>query len=201
MGPAKVSQRFGPHAWPSTLPGAAALQTLAVGTVPGTGRQRARERGPIPDGDWAGESSGSGSGSSSGSSSVSRAARHPSPPLQGRGLLLGPMAKLRPPPRQEPLGNCTSRSKAVRAPDSSAAFPDRLDLSTLAEPGGASPPCGLRAETGTCGSLLPTSGPGPCCNPDLPCDQRLWTLVRLVHVRPQGSTSIALCFWVPAPKR
>lgn len=67
MGPAKVSQRFGPHAWPSTLPGAAALQTLAVGMVPGTGRQRARERGPIPDGDWAGEFSGSGSGSGSGS--------------------------------------------------------------------------------------------------------------------------------------
>lgn len=112
----------------------------------------------------------------------------PSIPSSARpGTSAGARGKASPTPRQEPLGNCRSRSKAVRVPDSSATLPDRPDLSTLAEPGGASPPCGLRTETGTRGSLLPTSGPSPCCNPDLPCDQRLWTLVRLVHVRPQGS--------------
>lgn len=37
-----------PRAWPSTLPRAAVLQSLAVKKAPGTGRRRTPERGPIP---------------------------------------------------------------------------------------------------------------------------------------------------------
>lgn len=48
IGPAKVTQRLSPSARPSTHPRAAALQTLAVETVPGTGRRCAPDRSPIP---------------------------------------------------------------------------------------------------------------------------------------------------------
>ena len=48
IGLAKVTQRLSPRAWPSTHPRAAALQTLAAETVPGTRRRCAPDRGPIP---------------------------------------------------------------------------------------------------------------------------------------------------------
>lgn len=48
VGLAKVTQRLSPHAWPSTHPRAAALQTLAAETVPETRRRCAPDQGPIP---------------------------------------------------------------------------------------------------------------------------------------------------------